>query len=41
MPLRVAAMADDEDPNRLTFSSNKRAALGFTESDSAGQTNIL
>lgn len=26
---------------RLTFKANDRAALGFTEADSAGQTNIF
>ncbi|KAG7672234.1 hypothetical protein Ndes2526B_g06776 [Nannochloris sp. 'desiccata'] len=34
------AMAS-EDEKKLTFESNKRSALGFTESDSAGQTNIF
>ncbi|KAL4432223.1 hypothetical protein ABPG77_005985 [Micractinium sp. CCAP 211/92] len=31
--------ADEE--KKLDFSGNKRAALGFTENDSAGQTNIF
>mmetsp|Transcript_31160 Transcript_31160/g.101587 ORF Transcript_31160/g.101587 Transcript_31160/m.101587 type:complete len:154 (-) Transcript_31160:40-501(-) len=32
------AAADDEE---LTFDTNKNAALGFTEEDSAGQSNIF
>ncbi|PSC68693.1 hypothetical protein C2E20_7752 [Micractinium conductrix] len=31
----------EEDNKQLDFTSNNRAALGFTESDSAGQTNIF
>ncbi|KAL4421479.1 hypothetical protein ABPG75_010770 [Micractinium tetrahymenae] len=30
-----------DDDKKLDFSSNKRSALGFTENDSAGQTNIF
>ncbi|EFN54658.1 expressed protein [Chlorella variabilis] len=37
---RCLAAADNEE-QKLDFTSNKRAALGFTESDSAGQTNVF
>lgn len=37
--LRCTAMADND--KKLSFEANKRAALGFTESDSAGQTNVF
>eukprot|EP00887_Chlorella_sp_A99_P005792 scaffold1.g5792.t1 len=37
---RCYATAEDE-KKTLSFESNRRAALGFTESDSAGQTNIF
>lgn len=37
--LRCSAMADND--RKLSFEANKRAALGFTESDSAGQTNVF
>ncbi|PRW32587.1 hypothetical protein C2E21_8192 [Chlorella sorokiniana] len=37
-PVRASA---EDDQKGLDFTSNKRAALGFTENDSAGQTNIF
>ncbi|KAI3423813.1 hypothetical protein D9Q98_009649 [Chlorella vulgaris] len=33
--------AVEEEKKALDFTSNKNSALGFTESDSAGQTNIF
>lgn len=32
---------DEGEGQRLSFEANKRAALGYTQEDSAGQTNIF
>ena len=37
----VLVRAEKDDDPKLSFKSNDRAGLGFTESDSAGQTNIF
>lgn len=37
--MRVAA--EQGDGPKFSFESNKRAAVGYTEEDSAGQTNIF
>ena len=37
----VVVRAEEDDGPKLTFKANDRAALGFTEADSAGQTNIF
>ena len=37
----VVVRAEEKDGPKLTFKANDRAALGFTEADSAGQTNIF
>eukprot|EP00873_Tetraselmis_striata_P018533 jgi/Tetstr1/438797/TSEL_027306.t1 len=37
----VVVRAEDDDKPKLSFKANDRAALGFTDQDSAGQTNIF
>uniref|UniRef100_A0A061S2D2 Uncharacterized protein n=1 Tax=Tetraselmis sp. GSL018 TaxID=582737 RepID=A0A061S2D2_9CHLO len=37
----VRAEENDSDAPKFSFKANDRAALGFTEQDSAGQTNIF
>ena len=39
--LRAVAEGQDEDGPKLTFGSNRNAARGYTEEDSAGQSNIF